>query len=151
MKITHILLIIIVAILVMFIITKLLPDEKKNLVRDINNLKNAVEKEDAGTIVNYLDKDYLDKHQLDFEGLSSTISAFLGAADSIDIMTSGLKVWIDSNSNNAIYAHCSLGLRVIAKYENEKVLVFGGVIQPASVKGYFRKQRENYKIYSADY
>ncbi|MEO0138102.1 MAG: hypothetical protein ABIL40_07875 [candidate division WOR-3 bacterium] len=141
----------VLVIFILFVIIKLLPNEKKNLIRDINALKNAVEKEEAGTILNYLDKEYLDKNQLDFEGLKSTISEFLNVADSINIMMSGLKIWIDSNSNNTIYAHCSLGLRVIAKYENEKVLVFGGVIQPASVKGYFRKQRDNYKIYSAEY
>lgn len=151
MKFIRIILFGLLIIFILFMIIKLLPDEKKNLIRDINALKNAVEKEDAGRVLNYLDKDYLDKHQLDFNGLKSTINEFLNAADSINIMMSGLKVWIDSSSHNAIYAHCSLGLRVIAKYENEKVLVFGGVIQPASVKGYFRKQRENYKIYSAEY
>jgi hypothetical protein len=40
---------------------------------------------------------------------------------------------------------------VIARYENEKALVFGGVIQPASVKGYFKKQKDYYRIYAAEY
>ncbi len=151
MKTFRIVIIIIVIVFVIFFTIKIWPNEKKNLIRDINNFKNAVEKEDIKTALNYIDKDYFDKHHLDFKGLNSTINEFFGAADSINIMMSGLKVWIDSISNKTIYAHCSLGLRVIAKYENEKVLVFGGVIQPTSVKGYFRKQRENYKIYSADY
>ncbi|MCX7995050.1 MAG: hypothetical protein N3A65_04695 [candidate division WOR-3 bacterium] len=151
MKFIRIAIVIFGAILVIFIIIKLLPDEKKNLIKDINNLKNAVEKEDVGTILNYFDKEYFDKRYLDFDGLKSTINEFLNNADSINIMMSGLKVWIDSAASRTIYAHCSLGLRVIAKYENEKVLVFGGVIQPASVKGYFRKQKENFRIYSADY
>ncbi len=143
--------VIILFIILLFIIIKLVPNEKKNLIRDINKLKSAVEREDANTVIKYLDKGYLDKHNLNFDGLHSIINEFFSAADSINIMMSGLKVWIDSTLNNTIYAHCSLGLRVIAKYENEKVLVFGGVIQPASVKGYFRKQRESYKVYSADY
>ncbi len=143
--------IIIFVIIFIFITIKILPNEKKNLIRDINKLKNAVEKEDVNAILDYIDKNYFDKQHLDFEGLHSTINEFFSATDSINIMMSGLKVWIDSVINNTIYAHCSLGLRVIAKYENEKVLVFGGVIQPASVKGYLRKQRENYKLYSAEY
>ncbi|MGB9721749.1 MAG: hypothetical protein ACPL28_09755 [bacterium] len=138
-------------ILLVFIITKLLPNEKKNLIRDIKNLKDAVEKEDVNKTLGYLDEDYLDHHSLNFNDFRSMVEEFFKSADSINIMMSGLKVWIDSTKNNTIFAHCSLGLRVIAKYENEKMLVFGGVIQPASVKGYFRKLTDNFRVYSAEY
>lgn len=147
-----IILIILISILIVFIIKKLLPDEKINLIKDIKRLKEAVESEDERMVFNYLDTDYLDQHNLDFEGLKSKIAEFFNVADSINIMISGLKVWIDSlTTNNYVYAHCSLGIRVIARYENERVLVFGGVIQPATVKGYFRKQKNYYKIYWAEY
>lgn len=151
-KIKRIILAVISAVFLIFLILKILPDEKKNLIKDINNLKNAVERENLMVVLNYLDNNYFDTYKLDFDNLRSTIKEFFNAADSINIMISELKVWIDSvTDKDMIYAHCSLGLRVIAKFENEKVLVFGGIIQPASVKGYFRKQKGNYKIYSAEY
>jgi len=138
-------------IIIVFIVTKLLPNEKRSLIRDINNLKDAVEKENINKTLDYFDKDYLDQHSLNFNDFRSMVEEFFKSADSINIMISGLKVWIDSTKNNTIFAHCSLGLRVIARYENEKVLVFGGVIQPSPVKGYFRKEKNFYKIYSAEY
>jgi len=133
------------------IIFRLLPDEKKRLLKDINKLKEGVEKENLAIVLDYIDRDYLDRHYFDFKKLESTIEEFFNTADSIRIMMSGIRVWIDSTVENNFYAHCSLGLRVIAKYNNEKILVFGGVLQPASVKGYFRKEKNFYKIYSAEY
>jgi len=143
--------IIAVLIILVFIIVRLLPNEKRNLIRDINDLKDAVENENINKTLDYFDKDYLDQHSLNFNDFYSMVEEFFKSADSINIMMSGLKVWIDSTRNNTIFAHCSLGLRVVARYENEKVLVFGGVIQPASVKGYFKKVKNFYRIYSAEY
>jgi len=143
--------IIAVLIILVFIIVRLLPNEKRNLIRDINDLKDAVENENINKTLDYFDKDYLDQHSLNFNDFYSMVEEFFKSADSINIMMSGLRVWIDSTRNNTIFAHCSLGLRVVARYENEKVLVFGGVIQPASVKGYFKKVKNFYRIYSAEY
>uniref|UniRef100_A0A7V0Z441 Uncharacterized protein n=1 Tax=candidate division WOR-3 bacterium TaxID=2052148 RepID=A0A7V0Z441_UNCW3 len=150
-KIFKIVVIFAALIIIVFMIVRLLPNEKRNLIRDINNLKNAVEKEDINKTFDYFDKDYLDHHALNFNDFRSLVEEFFKSADSINIMMSGLKVWIDSTKNNTIFAHCSLGLRVIARYENEKVLVFGGVIQPSPVKGFFRKQKNYYRIYAAEY
>jgi hypothetical protein len=140
-----------ILIILVFIIVRLLPNEKRNLIRDINNLKDAVENEDINKTLDYFDKDYFDQHSLNFNDFYSMVEEFFKSVDSINIMMLGLKVWIDSTRNNTIFAHCSLGLRVIARYENEKALVFGGVIQPASVKGYFKKQKDHYRIYAAEY
>jgi len=151
-NLTRIILSAIILIVIIFIVIKLLPDEKKRVINDINNLKNAVEKENKIAILNYIDEDYFDAHNLDYKNLIKVIEEFLNTSDSIDIVISGLKVKIDSVvEHKTFYASCSLGLRVIARYENEKVLVYGGVIQPASVKAYFRKQKDIYRVYSAKY
>uniref|UniRef100_A0A7C4THF4 Uncharacterized protein n=1 Tax=candidate division WOR-3 bacterium TaxID=2052148 RepID=A0A7C4THF4_UNCW3 len=147
----RIILLTMIGVVGIIIIFRLLPDEKKRLLKDINKLKEGVEKENLAIVLDYIDRDYLDRHYFDFKKLESTIEEFFNTADSIRIMMSGIRVWIDSTVENNFYAHCSLGLRVIAKYNNEKILVFGGVLQPASVKGYFRKEKNFYKIYSAEY
>ncbi len=137
---------------IVFMIIILLPNERKLLLRDINSLKESVEKEDKIKVLRYISDDYLDGHGVDFKGLTSIIDEFFKNADSINILMSGLKVKIDSiNRHKTIFAQCSLGLRVIAKYEEEKILVFGGVIQPGSVFGYFKKKDGVYKLYSARY
>lgn len=148
----RIILLSILIVIIIFIGIKLLPDEKKRLIRDINNLKYSVEKEYKVMILNYIDKTYKDDNGLDYESLISIIDELLATGDSINIMISGLKVAIDSvDKNRVFYASCSLGLRVIAKYENERVLVYGGVIQPASVRAYFKRMNSVYQIFSARY
>jgi hypothetical protein len=49
------------------------------------------------------------------------------------------------------FASCSLGLRVLARYEGERVLVFGGVVHPTPVRAFFRKAGKNYILYHAIY
>ncbi|MGQ9663918.1 MAG: hypothetical protein ACUVUH_01120 [bacterium] len=148
----RIILLVILIFIIIFIVVKLLPDERKRLIRDINSLKYAVEKESKTMILNYIDKTYKDYNGVDYETLMSIIDELLATGDSINIMISGLKVTIDSvDKNRVCYASCSLGLRVIAKYENEKVLVYGGVIQPASVRAYFKRYKDVYQVYSAKY
>ncbi len=148
----HIILLALTSLIIIFIVIKLLPDEKKRLIRDINNLRQSVEKEHKAMILNYIDKNYKDINGLDYENLISIIDELIATGDSISIMMSGLKVKIDSvDANKIFYASCSLGLRIIAKYENEKVLVYGGVIQPASVRAYFKRQKDFYQVYSARY
>lgn len=148
----RIILLVITSLIIIFIAIRLLPDEKKRLVRDINNLKYSVEKEHKTMILNYIAKTYKDDNGLDYENLISIIDELLTNGDSINIMMSGLKVKIDSVDENRIFfASCSLGLRIIAKYENEKVLFYGGVIQPASIRAYFKRQKDFYQVYSAKY
>lgn len=148
----RIILLALTCLIIIFIVIKLLPDEKKRLIRDINNLRQSVENEHKAMILNYIDKNYKDDNGLDYENLISIIDELIATGDSISIMMSGLKVKIDSIDKDRIfYASCSLGLRIIAKYENEKVLVYGGVIQPASVKAYFKRQKDFYQVYSARY
>ncbi len=143
---------VVIALILIVIIVKLLPDEKKMLRRDIAALKKAVEQEDRTAILQYIDPNYRDEQGLDYEHLTAIIDGLLDNGDSINIMLSGLRVKIDSVVEpKTTYASCSLGLRVIAKYENEKVLVYGGVIQPGSVKAYFRKQKDYYRVYRAKY
>lgn len=139
-------------IFIVFFIYKFIPDERRTLKENISALKGAVEREDKSIILNYLDRDYLDNHGNNYEDITQNIDEFLNLADSIEIMISGLKIKIDSVSfDKSVYASCSLGLRVIARYEKERVPVFGGIIQPASVKGYFRKREKIYRLYSAGY
>ncbi len=146
------LLTLVITVILIVIILRLLPDEKNILRRDIKAFKKAVEQEDRTAIFQYIDPYYEDEQGLDYEHLIAIIDGLLGNGDSLNIMLSGLRVKIDSVVEpKIIYASCSLGLRVIAKYENEKVLVYGGVIQPGSVRAYFRKQKDYYRVYRAKY
>jgi hypothetical protein len=72
--------------------------------------------------------------------------------DSIKVQMSGLQLSIDSvTEENIVFASCSLGLRVTARYEGERMLAFGGIIKPNPVKGYFRKSGKYYMVYRAEY
>ena len=72
--------------------------------------------------------------------------------DSIKVSMSGLKVFIDStNQQGTIFAHCSLGLKLFARYQGDRTLLYGGIIKPASVKAWFKKVKEYYQVYDARY
>ena len=145
--------IIIAIIIAMFVIIKVfLPNEKKLVARDITSLKNAVEREDKMSIFEYLDDSYMDKHNITYEQMVNAIDEFFLQVDSIQIFMSGMKVWIDStDSGNCIFASCSLGLKVLANLEGEKVFAFGGVLKPSPVRAWFKKTDKHYRIYYAEY
>jgi uncharacterized membrane protein YvbJ len=143
---------IIVIIVIFVIITFLLPNEKNLLMRDITSLKNAVEKEDKKSVLVYLDEHYIDRHNVTYEQLITTMDEFFSHVDSIQIFMSGMKVWIDStDSENCVYASCSLGLRVLVNLEGEKAFAFGSMLKPSPVRAWFIKVDTHYRIYCAEY
>jgi len=143
--------ILVVAIVSIFLIIKFIPDEKKRLANDIRILKKAVENEDRNGVLKYLDTQYKDRNNLTCEELKEIIKNFFKEVDSIKVTIADLKIKIDSvNTAKTVFASCSLGLRVFAKYERERVLVFGS-IKPASVRAWFKKGEANYKLYYAEY
>jgi uncharacterized membrane protein YvbJ len=144
---------IITIIIIMFIIIKVfLPDEKNLVARDITSLKNAVEREDKIGILEYLDDSYIDKHDVTYEQMVNAIDEFFLQIDSIQIFMSGMKISIDSvDDENNTYASCSLGLKILANLEGEKVLVYGGVFKPEPVRASFKKIDKHYRIYYAEY
>jgi uncharacterized membrane protein YvbJ len=145
--------IIIALIIILFVIIKVfLPNEKKLVARDITSLKNAVEREDKMSILEYLDSSYVDGHNITYEQMVSTLDEFFLEVDSIQIFMSGMKISIDSiDGENNTYASCSLGLKILANLEGEKVIVFGGIFKPEPVRGSFMKNDKHYRIYYAEY
>lgn len=143
----------VIVIIAIFVIIKLIiPGEKDLVARDIRSLKNAVEKEDKNGVFKYLDENYEDRNHMTYEQLVNAIDDFFSHADSIKIFMSGIKVWIDSiDSEKNIFASCSLRLKILAHYEGEKTLVFGGVFKPAPVRASFKKSGEHYRLYYAAY
>lgn len=134
------------------LVIKSIPNEKKRLANDIKLLKKAVEKEDKiGTLL-YLDSAYKDKRGVNYENLTATIDDFFKDFDAIKISMNNIKIKIDSiTSAKTTFATCSLGLKVFAQYGTDKVIVFGSVIHPTSVRAYFKKNTFRYKLYSAEY
>jgi uncharacterized membrane protein YvbJ len=145
--------IIIAIIVVIFIVIKLFSaDEKSLVVRDITSLKNAVEREDRVGILEYIDDSYMDNHRVTYEQLVNAIDEFFVQVDSIQIFMNALKISIDSiDIENNTYASCSLGLKILANLEGEKVLVYGGVFKPEPVRASFKKIDKHYRIYYAEY
>jgi len=147
-----IILILIAIIIVIFVLKSLILSEEDRVKKDINSLKNSVEKEDKMGVLKYINGGYLDKNNITYEELITTMDELFEQADSIKILMSRMKIRIDSvNKVETIFASCSLGLKVFAKYEGEKVMVFGSIIKPRSARAYFKKSGEHYKIYSAEY
>ena len=139
-------------IAVMVAIWQLYPTEKRKLRRDIARLERAVEAENADEIVNYIHPSYQDSSGMTYDEMLRVITEFFSQVDSINIQMSGLKLSIDSlDKDHATLASCSLGLRVLARYEGERVLVFGGIVHPASVRAFFKKAGNNYILYHAIY
>lgn len=126
---------------------------KKNWSHEILlALKNAVEREDKMSILEYLDDSYMDKHNIMYEQMVNAIDEFFLQVDSIQIFMSGMKISIDSvDGKNNTYASCSLGLKILANLGGEKVLVFGGIFKPEPVRASFKKIDKHYRIYYAEY
>jgi hypothetical protein len=143
---------IVIALVVIILIWQVYPTEKKRLKRDISALKEAVEKENAERVMEYIDPLYVDMSGMVHSELVESISEFFAQVDSIRVQMSGVKMSIDStDKDNTIFASCSLGLRVVARYEGDRVLAFGGIIKPSPVKAYFRNSDQHYKVYKAEY
>ena len=139
-------------IVMVIIIWKLYPTEEKRLRKDINTLRAMFENENTAEVARYIDTSYLDLSGLSYDDITTTIGQFFEQVDSIKVQMSSLKLSIDSvTEENVIYASCSLGLRVLARYEGERVLAFGGIVKPNPVKAFFRKSGQYYTIYKASY
>ncbi len=144
-----ILFIIIFIVAVIFILS---PNEKRRIRHDLNALKTAVESKNINEALLYVSRDYYDQHHNDFESFSYSLQHLVDNFDSIKVTLTGIKVTVDSvDSSKIVFAACSMGMKVFARYENEKTLLFGGIVKPASVKAYFKKSNRNYQIYHARY
>lgn len=139
-------------IVLLIIVWKLIPTEKRKLEKDILNLRKAFESENAQQVVQYIDSAYLDLSGRTHEEITQLIAQFFSEVDSIRVQMSGLKLSIDSTDEDDItFASCSLGIRVLARYEGERVLAFGGIVKPSPVKACFRKSDQHYRVYKAEY
>jgi hypothetical protein len=141
----------IVVIITVIILLKCLPNEKKNVVRDLKTLAKNVEQEDKPRVLDHFDPGYADSSGMNYENLSSLLDNLFKEADSIHVALSEFKVYLDSSRGSAVFARCSLGVRVWANYGSDKVLLFGGVIKPSPVLAYLTKTEETYRVYSASY
>ena len=143
---------VVIVLVVVILIWQLYPTETKKLKRDILILNKAVEKENTERVMELIDPLYIDMSGMVYSELVGSISQFFAQVDSIRVQMSGMKLSIDStDKDNTTFASCSLGLRVVARYEGDRVLAFGGIIKPGPVKAYFRKSDQYYKVYKAEY
>jgi hypothetical protein len=143
---------VIVFIIVIVLVWQLYPTEKRKLTKDIKDLKKAFETESTAEVVKYIDHSYQDIAGMNYEEITAAITQFFVQVDSIKVQMSGLKPNIDSTGHqNQVFASCSLGLRVMARFEGERVLAFGGIVHPASVRALFKKSDGYYRIYYAQY
>ncbi len=144
--------IVLAAVIVAALVWIFFPTEKKKLRSDIRAIERALENESADDLVGFLDLEYLDTNSMTRDDLVGVVRNFFAQVDSIRVQTSGLKVSIDSAvKGRSIFAQCSLGVRVLARYEGERVLAFGGIVQPSPVRARFRKSEGKYKVYYAEY
>lgn len=129
-----------------------MPSEKKRFKQDVLSLKRAVEQENIQEILYYISPEYNDRHGTNFEAFAQTIETMTAEFDSLDVSISGLKVFIDSTNNQGtFYAHCSLGLKIFARYQGDRTLLYGGIVKPASIQAWFKKTAEQYQVYDAMY
>jgi len=139
-------------LLLIIIVRTLLPSEKRRFKKDIMELKGAVEQERYDTALKYIDQSYNDESGLTYEEIVNKIDRLFSSFDSIKVIISGLKLSIDSiGQDKTFYASCSLGLKVFARYQGDKILLFGGIIKPAPVRAWFKKVHTCYKVYNAQY
>lgn len=141
-----------IIIVIIIIVWQVYPTEERKLKRDIKALADAFEAENTTEVVKYLDGAYTDLSGISYDEIGNTIEQFFAQVESIKVQMSGLKLSIDSTSEmDEIFASCSLGLRVVARFEGERVLAFGGIVHPASVRAFFRKSDGKYRVYYAQY
>ena len=144
---------IVLTVILCVAVIKLWPaSEEERVKKDIEAIKEAVEKKDTTMLFSYIDKSYSDKDFASFNELETGIKDFFAAFDSISIVMSNIKINIDSvDVQQTVYATCSLGLKVFAEYEGDKVILYGGIVKPAPVQVYLKKAEGHYKIYRAVY
>ena len=146
------LIIAIVIVIALYIMIKSMPNEKARIKQDINTFATAVEQENKRDVLLYIDKMYNDNHGMDYEVFVNNLANLFTTADTIRVKITGLKINIDStNAQNVIFASCSLGLKIFARYQGDRALVFGGLIKPNTVRAYFKKAGERYRVYYAEY
>lgn len=143
----------VVGIIVMIIaIWQLYPTEEKRLRSDISRFEKAFENENTAEVTGYIDTSYQDFGGLTYGEITEIVERFFLEVDSIKVQMSNLELSIDSvTEENVVFASCSLGLRVLARYEGDRVLAFGGMIKPSPVRAYFKKSGQHYRVYKASY
>lgn len=145
-------LLIVVIMVIIIIFWQLSPAEKKRLKKDIRTLEKTFETGNAAEVIKYIYPSYQDLSGMTYDEITQAIARFFAQVDSINVQMSGLKLNIDSvTEENVIFASCSLGLRVLARYEGERVLAFGGIVHPSPVRAWFRKSDGKYRVYYAQY
>ena len=143
---------IIAALVLIYIIIRCRPNEISRVKQDIKAFARAVEKEDKSRVLLYIDESYTDNYSHEYKQFTGNIDNLFDMADSIRIHMTGLKVTIDStDAQDVIFASCSLGLKIFARYQGDRALVFGGLVKPNSVRAYFKKINDRYRIYKAIY
>jgi hypothetical protein len=143
---------ILVVVVVVIIVWLWYPTEKRKLKSDILSMKKAVEVEYMDMIMEYIDLQYLDEKNLTHDEIVAVITQFFAEVDSIRVQMGGMELNIDSTGKEkTVFASCSLGVRVLARYEGERVLAYGGLVKPGTVRARFRRTDSKYKIYYAEY
>jgi hypothetical protein len=138
--------------IIAFIIVKVIPRETDRVKKDVMALKQAVEQENVIAAHKYIDSTYTDNHSLTYHDLTNAVSELFSQFDACQVSMSGLKICIDSTDQKGTkWASCSLGLKIFARYGDDKVLVYGGIVKPSPVKAWLRKSTTHYKVISAEY
>lgn len=142
---------VLLAIITIVIIVRSIPREEDRVKHDINTFKTAVEKEERQAVLTFFDPGFTDNHAQTYGIVVNEIQNLFDQFDSISITITGMQVTIDSSSAAGIFASCSLGLKVFARYGSDRVILYGGVIRPATVRAFFRKTDSRYTVYKAIY
>ncbi len=134
-----------------FIIIRLIPREEDRVKRDINAFKDAVEREDRASVIHFISPEFTDNHGSSSEAIIGNIDNLFEQFDSISVAISGLKVKIDSSTASTIFASCSLGVKVFARHQGDRVLLYGGVIKPSPIRAHLKRRNSRYIVYQAIY
>lgn len=128
------------------------PDEKNRVRNDIKDFKLAVEQKKSDEVLQYIAPDYSDPNGMTYDQFVDVINNMARQLDDIKITMKDLTIKIDSVAkNNTIFASCSLGLRITARHQEERVLLYGGLVKPMPVRAFFKKTKQTYQIYYAEY
>lgn len=151
-KVLFAVLIIAFGIAVYVIIQVLTISEQERATKHIKALAAAVENEQRDVVLDYIDSMYLDQRNMNYAQFVAMIDEFFSTLDHVNVQIHNLKVTVDSTqADTAFFASCSLGLRVTARHEEDRVLVFGGLVKPTPVYAYVKRTGAYYKLYDAKY
>jgi len=142
---------VLLVVIAAFVIICLIPREEDRVKHDINAFKDAVERKDRASVVRFISPEFTDNHGSSSEVILGNIDNLFEQFDSLSIAMTGLKVKIDSSTASTVFASCSLGLKVFARHQGDRVLLYGGVIKPAPVKAHLKKTTDRYMVYWAAY